>query len=156
MRKHFLISILLGVSMCLAGCDDNSSSNISDKIDEVSSVADEQGVDYDLTEFSSTMVYSQLYNMLMTPDEYLGKTIKMSGTFDIFDDPKTGKTYYGCIVTDTAGCCSQGLEFATSENIDNPEDLPKMGDKITVQGVLDSYEEDGLTYYRLKESEIVE
>ena len=37
-------------------------------------------VDVDLTVLSSTMVYSEVYNMLLfTPDSYLGKTVKMMG-----------------------------------------------------------------------------
>ena len=36
-------------------------------------------VDADLTRLSSTMVYSEVYNMMYTPGDYIGKTIKMTG-----------------------------------------------------------------------------
>ena len=39
------------------------------------------GVDVDLTRLSSTMVYSEVYNMMYAPDDYIGKTIKMTGQF---------------------------------------------------------------------------
>ena len=37
------------------------------------------GVDVDLTRLSSTMVYSEVYNMMNAPGDYIGKTIKMTG-----------------------------------------------------------------------------
>lgn len=36
-------------------------------------------LDVDLTTLSSTMVYSEVYNMMYEPDRYLGKRIKMNG-----------------------------------------------------------------------------
>ena len=39
------------------------------------------GVDVDLTRLSSTMVYSEVYNMMNAPGDYIGKTIKMTGQF---------------------------------------------------------------------------
>ena len=41
------------------------------------------GVDVDLTRLSSTMVYSEVYNMMNAPGDYIGKTIKMKGQFAI-------------------------------------------------------------------------
>ena len=43
------------------------------------------GVDVDLTVLSSTMVYSEVYNMLYNdPAHYLGKTVKARGGFSIY------------------------------------------------------------------------
>lgn len=36
-------------------------------------------VDVDLTKLSSTMVYSEVYNMMNSPKEYVGKTVRMYG-----------------------------------------------------------------------------
>ena len=38
-------------------------------------------VDVDLTQLSSTMLYSEVYNMVMSPEDYVGKTVKMNGQF---------------------------------------------------------------------------
>ena len=35
----------------------------------------------DLTSMSGTMVYSEVLNMMMAPEEYEGKTVKMHGVF---------------------------------------------------------------------------
>ena len=37
--------------------------------------------DVDLTAMSSTMVFSQVLNMLVSPDDYIGKKIRMKGRF---------------------------------------------------------------------------
>ena len=34
-------------------------------------------VDVDLTRLSSTMIYSEVYNMILTPENYIGKSVKM-------------------------------------------------------------------------------
>nr|MCR5716177.1 hypothetical protein [Lachnospiraceae bacterium] len=68
-------------------------------------------VDVDLTTLSSTMVYSEVYNMMVSPDAYVGKTIRMSGLMSIFLDEATEKYYYACIIQDATACCAQGIEF---------------------------------------------
>ena len=47
-------------------------------------------LDVDLTTLSSTMVYSEVYNMMYEPDRYVGKRIKMDGQFAVYEDPNTG------------------------------------------------------------------
>lgn len=44
-------------------------------------------VDVDLTRLSSTMVYSEVYNMMTVPGDYIGKTIKNDGTICILRKP---------------------------------------------------------------------
>ena len=57
------------------------------------SVQSADGIDVDLTKLSSTMVYSEVYNMLYTPDDYIGKTVKMKGAFAYYEDPETGAIF---------------------------------------------------------------
>ena len=104
------------------------------------------GVDVDLTLLSSTMVYSEVYAMMVEPEEYFGKTVKMRGLFATQESD--GVRYYACIVQDATACCAQGLEFALSENRVYPDDYPDPGSEITVIGTFDTYSEevDGNTY----------
>ena len=44
-------------------------------------------VDVDLTRLSSTMVYSEVHNIVYTPGDYIGKTIKMMGQFVYYENP---------------------------------------------------------------------
>ncbi len=111
-------------------------------------------VEVDLTQMSATMVYSEVYNMLTQPDNYLGKTVKMEGQYTEHYNEMTDKTYYACIILDATACCAQGMEFALANGF--PGEKPKEGDMICVAGVYDRYEEDGFPYYTLNHAVFVE
>ena len=62
-----------------------------EEIDESQILSSEEGIDIDLTNLSATVVYSEVYDMMMMPDQYIGKTIKMDGTYSAFYDEATDK-----------------------------------------------------------------
>ncbi len=105
-----------------------------------------EGIDIDLTVMSDTIVYSQVYAMMVSPSDYRGSTIKAEGTFrsEYYEATKT--TYNFIIINDATGCCPQGIEFAPiSEDIELPDD----GELIELTGVFDLYEEGNNSYYRI-------
>ena len=112
-------------------------------------------VDVDLTVLSSTMVYSEVYNMLYNdPAHYLGKTVKARGTFSIYQLVTDGvlqpdPVSYACIISDAAACCAEGMEFVLEGDLTYPDDYPELGTEITVIGEFQSYEENGMTWYHL-------
>ena len=112
-------------------------------------------VDVDLTVLSSTMVYSEVYNMLYNdPAHYLGKTVKARGTFSIYQLVTDGvlqpdPVSYACIISDAAACCAEGMEFVLEGDLTYPDDYPELGTEITVIGEFQSYEENGMTRYHL-------
>ena len=112
-------------------------------------------VDLDLTTMSSTMVYSEVFNMVTTPENYIGKTVKMRGTYMYYYDEKPNHYYFFCLISDAMACCSQGIEFSLTKDYRYPEDYPKPDDEITVVGVFDSYEEEGNTYCILRNARLV-
>ena len=114
--------------------------------DEPQPTAGDPNVDVDLTVLSSTLIYSEVFNMVTTPTDYVGKTVKMEGVCNMYQDPDTGKKYYACIVQDATQCCSQGLEFVLDENTYTEDDYPEVGDDITIKGTFTTYEENGNTY----------
>ena len=59
-----------------------------------------ENIDVDLTVLSSTMVYSEVYNMMVSPEAYIGKTVKMEGLCAYYNDEQTGNDYYTCIIQD--------------------------------------------------------
>ena len=95
--------------------------------------ADGTKVDFDLSEMNSNMVYSQVFNMMMEPEIYDDKVIKMRGNFAIYPNSPTanGGDAYAVIISDALACCQQGIEF----KYDFGDKLPKEGDIITVTGV---------------------
>jgi hypothetical protein len=109
-------------------------------------------VDVDLTVLSSTMVYSEVYNMMVNPDVYLGKTIKVIGPYYagqlVYG---TEKYYHFVVISDATACCQNGIEFIWDDNSHvYPDEYPKDNTVIEITGVFSSYEESGNTYYYLK------
>ena len=109
--------------------------------------ADLGNIEIDMTEMNSTMVYTQVSDMLTTPDDYLGKTVKMTGTFSIYEGDT--RNYYACLIADATACCSQGIEFVLDGDFKYPDDYPALGTDITVTGVFDSYYEGENRYIQL-------
>ena len=166
--KRKLLIILCSISlMAVMGCGakeeatdvtvatetvaENNSIDEEIETEEDMSIKD-PSVDVDLTTLSSTMVYSEVFNMMMEPMAYEGQTIKMDGNCAIYTDEETGNTYYTCVVQDATQCCSQGLEFLLDSEQYALEDYPADGDPIVIKGTFSTYEEDGGTYITIKDS----
>lgn len=109
----------------------------------------------DLTQLSSTMVFAEVYNMMVIPQDYVGKTIKMQGQFAVYEDEATGNRYFAVIIADATACCEQGLEFVWSGEHDYPNDYPEVGATIEVTGEFQTYEENDATYCHLLTDHIV-
>ncbi|MBQ9228500.1 MAG: hypothetical protein IJ168_06660 [Eubacterium sp.] len=140
------------IAVCLVVCS-FSGCGLAKAIEQ-SKTVQKTAADVDLTTLTSTMVYSEVYNMLMTPEEYEGKTVRMKGAFTSFEDPDTGNVYYACIIADATACCQQGLEFVPQAQYRYPEDYPEEYGDIEVYGTFEQYEENGLNYVRLVDCEL--
>jgi hypothetical protein len=110
--------------------------------------------DVDLTLLNSAMVYAEVFNIVESPDKYMGKTIKMSGPYYASYFDETDAYYHYVIVEDASACCSQGLEFIWNGTHNYPADYPADGEKIEVVGEFKSYVELGQTYYYIAADEI--
>lgn len=112
-----------------------------------------ESADIDLTKLNSTMVYSQVYNMMNKPADYRGKIVKMKGQFSVYHDDNTGKNYFACLIADATACCQQGIEFELEGEYKYPDDYPELGTEISVIGVYDTYKEGETQYCYLKKAE---
>ena len=109
--------------------------------------------DIDLTTLSSIMVYSEVFNMSVSPEEYIGKTIRMAGIFTTNQDPETEQISCAVLVQDATACCAQGFEIIMPEDAVYPQDYPDFGSEVTVVGELQadrSLEEYGMIFLRLE------
>lgn len=149
-----ILALVLAVSFvaCSKNSDINENSNSKTTTKATETTTEAKSVDLDLTELSSTLIYSEVYNMLITPDDYKGKIIKMKGQFNQYTDEQTGKTYNAVIIPDATACCQQGLEFELSDKT-NPNF--EQGAEITVVGTFDTYSEGELLYCHLKNAKII-
>lgn len=113
-------------------------------------------IEIDLTTMSANMVYSQVFCMVMEPDEYIGTTVKMAGTFVHFYDEEKDKHYFACIIQDATQCCAQGIEFEPGDEYVYPDDFPEDGSEICVTGVFDKYSEGDNNYLTLRNAVLLD
>ena len=122
--------------------DSGNNEKTSDK--DAGVTAGNGSVDIDLTQMSSDMVYATVYQMVMDPNQYIGKTFKIKGLYCVAQEPKTGAYYQYCLVQDALACCAQGLEFVWGDGSHvYPDDYPPEETEITVQGTFETYKEPG-------------
>lgn len=97
------------------------------------------------------MVYSMVYQMVTDPQKYIGKTIKMKGSFSSYVDEETGRRFFGCIIQDALACCSQGLAFELEKPRKHPKEYPSEGASITIIGTFEFEKiEDGIGFPIIK------
>ena len=113
-------------------------------------------IDVDLTKMNANMIYSYIFEMVVDPDSYTGKTIKVSGFFYSVVDQESGERYYAVIIPDALACCKQGMEFKWLGEHSYPEDYPAENQEITITGTYktDTMEGD-ITYSYLEVSELI-
>lgn len=100
--------------------------------------------DLDLTQLSSTVVYAEVYNMLVTPESYTDKIVRMTGEYQEYTDEQTGELYHSCVIYDALACCQQGVEFVLTDG-----DYPEEGTTITVVGRYETYTTPYYDYFHL-------
>lgn len=150
--KVLVISTIIGTMMLFTACtNEEVAANNDENVINTGIVptSSEDGIDVDLTQLSSTMVYSEVYNMLVNSQEYTGKVIKATGYFNVSTSTSTGKKYFAVYIDDAGACCSQGLEFELDGDYSYPEDYPEIGTDITVTGTFSTYEDNGYTFINL-------
>ena len=115
----------------------------------------------DLTALSSTMVYAEVFAMMSSPEDYVGKTVKMQGTFSkgqlyAAGSLNDGGTVFACVIQDATACCAQGIPFELAGDHTYPQDYPELGDTITVIGTFEIHEQEGMQFCRLRDAEFVQ
>jgi hypothetical protein len=136
--------------------DNTSSLGVEDTLKEFKPIATgADGIDIDLTTLSATMVYSQVYNMMIAPEDYVGKMVKMQGMMASYYDEAADKRYFACIIQDATACCAQGIEFELEGDYKYPDDYPSDGETICVEGIFETYDEAGNTYVTLRKARLL-
>ncbi len=175
MKKVLILALLMVLSVSLTACGSGETEargmtvtatgttvedileNGGEPADEQDPVGDAEGgsiqgkgtadmpVDIDLTTLSSTMVYSEVYDIMMDPASYVGKVIRMEGRALSSYYEETDQTYYCILITDATACCAQGIEYVLEDGDVYPAD----NDTARIVGTFQGYEEGGTTWYHL-------
>ncbi len=139
---------LVFILCALTGCSKNKSNTEStvqiQELTEQNEQLNQNGtsVDFDLTSMNPNMIYAQVFNLMLSPEDYDGKTFKMTGNF-LKLTGQNGEDVYAVIVKDALACCQQGLEF----KYDFAGNEPQPDQIITVTGKYKlTTRPDGLSY----------
>jgi outer membrane murein-binding lipoprotein Lpp len=109
-------------------------------------------IDIDLTGLDANMLYAQIYAMTSEPEKYVGKKVRVKGTFNYMKD--NGTEYFAVFIAEAAACCQQGLEFRRSGEFTYPDDYPAIDAPITVTGIFNTYQEGLYTYCEIKDADL--
>jgi len=150
MKKNLMIALLCIASLLLSACGDKAQQH-----PESAAMYSASNIDLNLAGMSSTFIYSQVYNIMGEPADYLGKVIRIEGYYSPCEIPETGMVYHACIIPDATSCCAQGIEFVWAGNHAYPADYREEGTGLTVTGRLETYLEDGYTYLHLVDAEVI-
>jgi len=138
MKKCLILFLLLCLTgLLMTGCSESSEANAD-------------GIDVDLSALSSTMLSAQYNNIMTSPNRYIGKTIKVRGSYAAFFSEAAGGYRHYVITKEGDDCCTEGFEFIWSGEHEPLEE----GVKIEAVGVFSSYEEAGRTWYYLAVDEL--
>lgn len=163
MKRIIALFVLLTTVLVFAACGEketdvkNSGGDTTQDAAAASGEAEPSGedaVDIDLTKLSSSLVYSEVYNMVTEPDSYIGKTVRLKGQFNASYYEPTDNYYYYVIIQDATACCANGIEFIWEGDHSYPSDYPQNGDEIEISGVYGTYDELGITYYYISTDSI--
>lgn len=104
-----------------------------------------------VVEIKEKLFIAQTNDIYFNAGDYLGKTIKYEGIFDVYEVPETGAKYYS-VIRYGPGCC--GVDANAGFEVCWDKDYPAPNDWVEAVGVLEEYEEDGNKYLRLNLSSL--
>ena len=108
-------------------------------------------VNSDMIEISEKVFIAQTNDIYINTEDYLGKTIKYEGIFQSYYYDVTDTTYYS-VIRYGPGCC--GFDANAGFEVEWDGDYPEQNDWVEAVGALETYEEGGAQYLRLKLSSL--
>ena len=145
-KIQILLSLII-LFVLISGCADKEALLIHEE-------SEPTPVDIDLTVLSTTVLSAELMNIIVNSEDYLGKTIRVRGTYYYLFYEQTGKYYHYVITKEGDECCQEGIEFMLSGEPVFPDDFPLVKTPIEVEGVFSLYEELDRRYYYLAVDDI--
>ena len=139
-RGILIVLTLLGSVLLLAGCGENSAKTEDSKTsDQIPTIIDPQ----------EYLLYQNIfYNDYGS--KYDGKPVTKQGTFAVIKDAFNKRDrYYVWGYLDQTKCCDWQWEFVP----ENPDELPPVGSKISVEGTFVK-NEDALDVYWIKNAKV--
>ena len=149
MKKVLFVLLIFSVVL-ISSCSKNKTAVIEETQPESEPKQEPAPkIDYDLTNMGYNMLSGITFEMLIEPEKYVDKTVKISGQF--YTEVEEGIRYYSVIIWDATLCCPAGMDFIPPETMQFPDDFPTEETQITVTGILrENVEEGNLLFYANK------
>ncbi|MDR2670240.1 MAG: hypothetical protein LBC26_00760 [Oscillospiraceae bacterium] len=103
----------------------------------------------DVVEIREKLFIAQTNDIYLNAEDYLGKTLRYEGFFDEYIDEFTGNVYR-LVLRNGPGCCGYDQSAGFEVIWDQERDYPALNDWVAVTGVLETYDEDGAAYLRVR------
>ena len=147
MKKN-LIAFSAILIILITGCSKNNAAPVQEAPSEPAP-APAPKIDYDLSNMGYNMLSGITFEMLIEPEKYADKTVKICGQF--YTEVEEAIRYYSVIIWDATLCCPAGMDFIPPDTMTFPDDFPPEETTITVTGTLHENTEDGnLLFYANK------
>lgn len=154
MIRKIVTALVCGLLFeCMHGCTAVKPQFFQEQETVSESEEPEDGIDLNLAGQSSTIVYSEVYSMMISPEDYRHKTIRICGYLSEGRNSR-GEKAPVCLIPDAAKCCAQGMLFDWKGDHSFPEDYPAIGEQIVIQGVFDYSTDGNYIYPELLEAEM--
>ena len=150
-----LSALILVWLLLLSGCgNQNTSSDAADAANaanakETSSETTVENTQEsnEVVEITENLFIAQTNEIYLNSVDYLGKTIKYEGIFNVYEWEETDTTYYQ-VIRYGPGCC--GNDGVAGFEVIWDGDYPKQDDWVEVIGILEEYEENGSQILRIR------
>ncbi len=146
--------LLLIVSLAVfTGCSQKNAvtempSENNTKNEEVKNDKKSEG---DIIEIKEKMFITQINEIYLNKEEYIGKTIKLEGMLDEQHSSESDEIFYH-VYRRSPGCC--GNDGVAGFEIIWDKEYPQVNDWVEVIGTLEEYEDQGYNYVRLRLKEL--
>jgi len=89
----------------------------------------------DFTKMNYNMATGIVFDMMIDPEKYKNKTVKIHGQFlsDVYEGTRT----FAVVIWDAGGCCPTGVNVVPLEGKKYPEDFPPNESEVTITGTLE-------------------
>lgn len=162
MKKILAFALVLIAAVSLCACGGNASQNNGgsavsngstlpvtenaaaeeEKIQKAKEL-EKYDVDIDFSSMNKTMTTAQMSSIYNAPQDYVGKTVRLTATYQKFHSDETGKDYNIAFGYDDTGCCAAwNIEFYGDKVPENIEDYST----VSMVGKLAQYDEGGQKY----------
>ncbi len=142
-----VIFFILIFTFMISGCNSKKQKNETITTNNSSTKTKLPEVDLDFSNFNYNMISAEIFNIMIEPEKYIGKTIRFKGQFFSSFEQEKNQRFYSILIYDATACCQTGFEFILSGNPQYPQDFPQEGTNIQLSGPLTYKNLDGLDYF---------